>query len=188
MRKIALTALTRRSTRTMLVLIPLFLLCARSRASTWDEIATLDAAKASRPEISEVPATDTVPPRWLTLSDGQRVNTSEWKLVLFMQSSCAYCRQFNPLLQALAEQTGISVLPWTLDGAGDATFPAALPASAEVKQAFFAHFPLTTPTTFLVNVHSMATWPLLQGAADKRVLARRLDEVLRQAKARGRGE
>ena len=39
--------------------------------------------------------------------------------------------------------------------------------------------PVATPTTFLTNVNTMETWPLLQGAAEDTEFRARLDEVLR---------
>ena len=53
-----------------------------------------------------------------------------------MQSTCSYCHQFDPVLKQISEQTGIAVFPYSLDGRGDAAFPAALPAGPDVMVEF----------------------------------------------------
>lgn len=121
-------------------------------------------------------------PVWYTLSDGRKVNLQDWKVVLFMQSTCQYCRQFAPVLKAFSQQTGLDVFPISLDGKGDAEFPDVLPATPDVMVEYFqSGLPVATPTTFLTNVNTMETWPLLQGAAETGEFRSRLDEVLRMA-------
>lgn len=154
-------------------------------ASTWDEIKELDAAKSNRPTTylpPAPPAKRVVPARWHTLSDGQRVNLANWKLVLFMQSTCQYCHRFDPLLQQFSASMGIGVFAFSLDGQGDDSYPGAVPATPDVMVQYFAPgMPIATPTTFLTNVNTMATYPLVQGAVDANAFAARLDEVFRVA-------
>ena len=160
--------------RTMLVALLLGSMAAQ--ASTWDEIAALDAAKQAPAAAAPQSAPSHTP---FILSDGRRVRAEDWKVVLFMQSTCSYCHQFDPLLKAISEQTGIGVFPYTLDGRGDAAFPTALTAGPDVMVEFFSSgLPIATPTTFLVNVHTMNTYPLYQGAVDQPGLLARLDDVL----------
>lgn len=47
---------------------------------------------------------------------------------------------------------------------------------------------LATPTTFLTNVNTMETWPLLQGAAEAGEVRKRLDDVFRMALDRQAGK
>ncbi|HFL6518923.1 TPA: type-F conjugative transfer system pilin assembly thiol-disulfide isomerase TrbB [Salmonella enterica] len=117
-------------------------------------------------------------PRWFRLSNGKTVNLANWKVVLFMQRSCPWCHQFDPVLKQVAQQYGFSVFPYTLDGQGDAAFPEALPAPPEVMQTFFPNIPVATPTTFLVNVNTLEVLPLLQGATDAAGFMARVDTVL----------
>lgn len=153
-------------------------------ASTWDEIAALEADKKPHPVSQQQQVQHDHEP--FMLSDGRSVRVEDWKLVLFMQSSCSYCHQFDPVLNEISKQTGISVFPYTLDGRGDATFPAALPASPDVMVEFFSNgLPIATPTTFLVNVNTMTTYPLFQGAVDQAGFISRLDEVLQVALNQG---
>lgn len=160
--------------------------CMAATASTWDEIARLDAAKAPNPTTQTVPQAQAPDHAPFRLSDGSAVRVEDWKLVLFMQSTCSYCHQFDPVLKLVSEQTGISVFPYTLDGKGDAAFPAALPAGPDVVVEFFSNgLPIATPTTFLVNVHTMTTYPLFQGAVDIDGFLSRLDEVLQLAQRQG---
>jgi len=166
------------------------LLMSAAHASTWDDIAAIEAAKG-QPRVTE-PATagkaPVKPARWFALSSGQRVNLNDWKLVVFMQSTCAYCHRFDPMISAFSQESGLSVMAFSLDAKGDAAFPDALQATPEVMVQFFTPgMPVATPTTFLVNVNSLTTFPLLQGAAERPALISRLDEVL-QIATNGRGQ
>lgn len=176
------------------------------QAGTLDDIRALEAGKTGRtapaldgftlPEskisMSAAPAASAAQhpaPVWLPLSDGRQANLQDWKVVLFMQSTCQYCRQFAPVLKSLSQQTGLSVFPVSLDGKGDAEFPDVLPATPDVMVEYFqSGVPVATPTTFLTNVNTMETWPLLQGAAGAGEFRSRLDEVLRMALDRQAGK
>lgn len=175
-----------------------------SYAGTLDDIRALEADKtagASAPVeqqylhpdggVLEKPGMEpgktlpAVAPRWLRLSDGRQVNINDWKVVLFLQSSCPYCHRFNPVLKAYSQRSGLSVFPFSLDGKGDNTYPQVLPATPDVVVDFFkGGIPIATPTTFLTNVNTMETYPLLQGAVDGQALQARVDEVLRLALSR----
>ncbi|MED7793170.1 type-F conjugative transfer system pilin assembly thiol-disulfide isomerase TrbB [Klebsiella aerogenes] len=178
----------------------LLALTLHSHAGTLDDIRRLEAGKtadASAPVAQQylhpehlpatpgTAATGSAPaaaPRWFRLSDGRKVNINDWKVVLFLQSSCPYCHRFDPVLKAFSQQSGLSVFPFSLDGKGDNTYPQVLPATPDVVVDFFkGGIPIATPTTFLTNVNTMETFPLLQGAVDSQALQARVDEVLRLA-------
>lgn len=174
-----------------------------AQAGTLDDIRALEARKTGRtapaldglalPESkTSTPAASAaqhLAPVWLLLSDGRQVNLQNWKVVLFMQSTCQYCRQFAPVLKALSQQSGLSVFPVSLDGRGDAEFPDVLPATPDVMVEYFqSGVPVATPTTFLTNVNTMETWPLLQGAAGAGEFRTRLDEVFRMTLDRQAGK
>ncbi|MFJ3458617.1 type-F conjugative transfer system pilin assembly thiol-disulfide isomerase TrbB [Scandinavium goeteborgense] len=165
-------------------------------AGTLDDIRALEAGKTGRsapamdslilPDNGAATTTDravqNTSPVWYPLSDGRKVNLQDWKVVLFMQSTCQYCRQFAPVLKAFSRQTGLDVFPVSLDGKGDAEFPDVLPATPDVMVEYFqSGLPVATPTTFLTNVNTMETWPLLQGAAEAGEFRNRLNDVLRMA-------
>ena len=173
------------------------------QAGTLDDIRALEAGKTGRsapamdalslPENGAATTTDraaqNTSPVWYPLSDGRKVNLQDWKVVLFMQSTCQYCRQFAPVLKAFSQQTGLDVFPISLDGKGDAEFPDVLPATPDVMVEYFqSGLPVATPTTFLTNVNTMETWPLLQGAAGAGEFRSRLNEVLRMALDRQSGK
>ena len=171
------------------------------QAGTLDDIRALEAGKTGRsapamnslnlPENRATTVTDHAVQNtsvWYLLSDGRKVNLRDWKVVLFMQSTCQYCRQFAPVLKAFSQQTGLDVFPISLDGKGDAEFPDVLPATPDVMVEYFqSGLPVATPTTFLTNVNTMETWPLLQGAAEAGEFRSRLNEVLRMALDRQSG-
>lgn len=173
------------------------------QAGTLDEIRALESGKTGRsapgmnsPGLSEnttATATDrtvqNTSPIWYSLSDGRKVDLQEWKVVLFMQSTCQYCRQFAPVLKAFSQQSGLDVFPISLDGKGDADFPDVLPATPDVMVEYFqSGLPVATPTTFLTNVNTMETWPLLQGAAEAGEFRSQLNVVLRMALDRQSGK
>ncbi|EAA0562715.1 type-F conjugative transfer system pilin assembly thiol-disulfide isomerase TrbB [Salmonella enterica subsp. enterica serovar Lexington] len=133
------------------------------------------------------PRTQVPAPRWFRLSNGRQVNLADWKVVLFMQGQCPYCQKFDPVLKALSQQYGFTVFPYTLDGQGDVAWPEALQVPPEVMQTFFPNIPVATPTTFLVNVHTMEALPLLQGATDAAGFMARVDTVLQMYNVRGTG-
>jgi type-F conjugative transfer system pilin assembly thiol-disulfide isomerase TrbB len=168
------------SKRIKIACIAALLLNVTAQASTWDDIRAIEAAKGN-PSTS-VPVEPVKPARWSTLTSGQRVNLNDWRVVVFMQSTCGYCHRFDPMLKAFSEESGLPVTAFSLDAKGDDAFPDALQATPEVMVQFFTPgMPVATPTTFLVNVHTLATYPLLQGAVDKPALTARLDEVFQIA-------
>lgn len=166
--------------RIKIACIAALLLSVTAQASTWDDIRAIEAAKGN-PSTS-VPVEPVKLARWSTLTSGQRVNLNDWRVVVFMQSTCEYCHRFDPMLKAFSEKSGLPVTAFSLDAKGDDAFPDALQATPEVMVQFFTPgMPVATPTTFLVNVHTLATFPLLQGAVDKPALTARLDEVFQIA-------
>ncbi|MCS3434240.1 type-F conjugative transfer system pilin assembly thiol-disulfide isomerase TrbB [Klebsiella sp. BIGb0407] len=165
------------------------------RGGTLDDVKSLwnPQGISGTPSVS---STDTVPravepvpqPRWFKLSNGKQVNLRDWKVVLFMQAQCPYCQKFDPVLKQLSAQFGFSVFPYTLDGQGDEAYPDALTVPPEVMQTFFPNIPVATPTTFLVNVHTLAAYPLLQGATDAPGFMARVDTVFQMMEAPTHGQ
>lgn len=47
----------------------------------------------------------------------------------------------------------------------------------DVMQTFFPNIPVATPTTFLVNVNTLAAYPILQAATDAQGFMARVDTV-----------
>lgn len=151
-------------------------------ASTWDDIAAIDAAKGKvSVNVNEhQPVTQSA--KWYRLSDGRQVDLNNWTVVLFMQSTCSYCHKFDPLLHQITEQIGLPVFVYSLDGVGDVTYPDALAATPDVMVDYFQNgTPVATPTTFLTNVNTNTALPLIQGAVDGPAFLSRLDEVFQVA-------
>lgn len=155
-----------------------------TRASTLDDIKALEAAKQTRghTEVKPVPGLATEPAKSVhlyQLPDGRQLNTEDYRLVLFMQSSCHFCQQFDPQLAQLSAQTGFKVFPYTLDGQGDVSFPEAIPAPRAVLDQFFGPGNNgVTPTTWLVNVNTLQSWLLAQGLTDMNSLLQRINLAL----------
>lgn len=165
------------------VLITLLLAVSGVQASTLDELRQLEAHKVSPGKASQAasPVVGTVAEparRDYRLPDGRVVNLKDYKLVLFMQSHCGYCQQFDPLLKRVTGQMGLDVFPYTLDGMGDASFPDAIPATEAVVRDMWGDMRPVTPAAFLVEVNTLKTLPLLYGIVDEQTLKQRIDEAL----------
>lgn len=155
------------------ILLLLAIGCA-PQASVKDEIKALYHAKGMNPSV---PSTADAPEKIVRLKNGREVNAAEWKIVLFMQGNCGYCQQFDPVLNTLSQKIGIKVFPYTLDGKSDVSFPSVIPATQAVVNTFFGQLPIVTPTTFLINVNTLKTVPILQGATDESSFMRQLDRA-----------
>ncbi|HCJ6323663.1 TPA: type-F conjugative transfer system pilin assembly thiol-disulfide isomerase TrbB [Citrobacter farmeri] len=146
-------------------------------SSVIDEVRELEKLK-----MKPAPAETAGKKALLPLSNGQQIDPAEWNVVLFMASDCSYCKRFDPVLKKVSENTGVNIFAYTLNNEPDSTFPNALPAPPTVVAAFFAQgLPIATPTTFLVNVKTMDTFPLLQGDATQQQITDRLDTVFIEA-------
>ncbi|HGJ5864316.1 MAG TPA: type-F conjugative transfer system pilin assembly thiol-disulfide isomerase TrbB [Arsenophonus nasoniae] len=160
---------------TIASILSLLVIGGATQASVKDEIKALYQAKGINTSVSSTAAA--APEKIVRLKNGRAVNAAEWKIVLFMQGNCGYCQQFDPVLKALSQKTGIKVFPYTLDGRGDMSFPSVIPATQEVVKTFFEQLPVVTPSTFLINVNSLKTVPILQGATDESRFMRQLDHA-----------
>lgn len=157
---------------------------ASAESSLVDEFLQLNrAANTSQESVSESPKKiDEIVQkkpikRYIRLSNGKQVDISEWQIVHFMSSTCTYCRQFNPILKRISDDTKIPVFTYSLDGIGDEYFPNAFPATKEVMNEFFPELPQATPTDFLINVNTLITLPISQGSVNYQEFLQRLDEV-----------
>ncbi|EIN6835349.1 type-F conjugative transfer system pilin assembly thiol-disulfide isomerase TrbB (plasmid) [Escherichia coli] len=169
------------------VLAGLLLIAAGAQASTLEELRRLEAHKTTPGKASQVqtvvtpssPVAPAVPERRdYRLPDGRVVNLKNYKLVLFMQSRCGYCQQFDPLLKRVTAQLGLDVFPYTLDGMGDVSFPDAIPATEAVIRDMWSNMRPVTPAAFLVEVNTLKTLPLLYGIVDEQTLRQRINEGL----------
>ncbi|MBN6421789.1 type-F conjugative transfer system pilin assembly thiol-disulfide isomerase TrbB [Escherichia coli] len=179
------------------VLTGLLLVAACVQASsTLEELRQLEAHKTTPGKASQIqtaatslsPVAPAVPERRdYRLPDGRVVNLKNYKLVLFMQSRCGYCQQFDPLLKRVTAQMGLDVFPYTLDGMGDVSFPDAIPATEAVIRDMWSNIRPVTPAAFLVEVNTLKTLPLLYGIVDEQTLRQRINEALGFANAAGTG-
>lgn len=163
-----------------IAIILLGLLPIISQANFLSELEALEANRVNQSNRSsdiKAPTKNQVK-RYFTLSSGKRMDVSDWQIVHFMSSTCSYCQQFNPVLKQVSETTGFPVFTYSFDGKGDIVFPDVFMANSEVVNNFFAELPRATPTDFLINVNTMVTLPLSQGATSADKFLQRLDEVL----------
>jgi type-F conjugative transfer system pilin assembly thiol-disulfide isomerase TrbB len=182
--------------RLKILLAAALLLPVLAQASVADEIAALEQAKAQQgaqlldfglPGNLPARTAPAKPPNLMTLTDGRRVNLNDYAVVVFMQRGCQYSAKFDPKLKAWADETGIKVYPYTLDGYGDTSFPVALiprkagpnePIAGEILTFFGNGLPIATPTTFMVNVNTNMAYPLYQGDTDMGTVSQRLAQMI----------
>lgn len=171
----------------MMLVLMCFLGAMTANASVLEEIEALEAHKGGT--VIEQPSIISEPPKPVApitpealpyqLPNGKVVNLNDYTLVLFMQSQCPYCHQFDPQFALLSAQMGFKVFPYTLDGQGDMAFPNAIPAPPEVVQTFFGGgLQVLTPSVFLVEVNTLKTYPLLQGLTDMQDVVNRVNSNL----------
>lgn len=182
--------------RLKVLLAAVLLLPVLAQASVADDIAALEQAKAQQgaqlpdfglPGSRPARTAPAKPPNLMTLTDGRRVNLNDYAVVVFMQRGCQYSAKFDPKLKAWADETGIKVYPYTLDGYGDTSFPVALiprkagpnePIAGEILTFFGNGLPIATPTTFMVNVNTNMAYPLYQGDTDMGTVSQRLAQMI----------
>lgn len=182
--------------RLKVLLAATLLLPVLAQASVADDIAALEQAKAQQgaqlpdfglPGSQPARTSPAKPPNLMTLTDGRRVNLNDYAVVVFMQRGCQYSAKFDPKLKAWADETGIKVYPYTLDGYGDTSFPVALiprkagpnePIAGEILTFFGNGLPIATPTTFMVNVNTNMAYPLYQGDTDMGTVSQRLAQMI----------
>ena len=174
----------------MLLLSPAF-----SQATVADQIAALEQGKTQQDWKPGLPdlglpggrSPSQRAPHMMALSDGREVNLNNYAVVVFMQRGCQYSAKFDPKLREWADQTGIKVYPYTLDGYGDSAFPVALiprkvnanePIAGEILTFFGNGLPIATPTTFMVNVNTNMAYPLYQGDTDMATVSQRLAQMI----------
>lgn len=167
-----------------LLLFPLLVL-----ASTREDIAAMEVAKMAHvtPATSATTTRSTAIPNLMALPDGRRVNMQDYAVVVFMQAHCQYSAKFDPTLKGWADQHGIRVYPYTLDGGGDVSFPVPLiprktnpasPLADEIMTFFGNGLPIATPTAFVVNVNTLKAYPLTQGVMDIPALENRYASLI----------
>jgi type-F conjugative transfer system pilin assembly thiol-disulfide isomerase TrbB len=148
---------------------------ANAGGSVRDQIAALEAGKVAQSVMDSAPV-DPAPRQAdkMQLPDGRLADMSQYAVVLFMQAHCQYSAKFDPLLKSWADQHGIKVWAYTLDGGGDPAFPVPLiprksdprstvPIADEIMTFFGNGLPIATPTAFMVNVNTLKAYPLTQG-------------------------
>ena len=173
----------------------LLLLPALSQATMADQIAALEQGKTQQDWKPDLPdlglpggrSGASRAPHMMALSDGRQVNLNDYAVVVFMQRGCQYSAKFDPKLREWADETGIKVYPYTLDGYGDSAFPVALiprkvsanePIAGEILTFFGNGLPIATPTTFMVNVNTNTAYPLYQGDTDMATVSQRLAQMI----------
>lgn len=160
-----------------------------SWAGVREDLAALEAGKTGAMLVqAAVPTASPVSAQNLmALPDGRQADMKDYAVVLFMQSHCQYSAKFDPVLKSWADQHGVRVYPYTLDGGGDTAYPVPLiprksspasPLADEIMTFFGNGLPIATPTVFMVNVHTLKAYPLSQGVMEIPALENRYASLI----------
>ena len=106
-------------------------------------------------------------PNYYLLPNGQSIDLNEWNMVVFIQSTCKYCKEFDPIIKQFANEKNIKITVFSFDGLSDGNFDLVLPVSNEIVATFFRDLPVATPTVFLVHIDKLTTLPVSQGSMTK---------------------
>lgn len=106
-------------------------------------------------------------PNYYLLPNGQSIDLNEWNMVVFIQSTCKYCKEFDPIIKQFANEKNIKITVFSFDGLSDGNFDLVLPVSNEIVATFFRDLPVATPTVFLVHIDNLTTLPVSQGSMTK---------------------
>lgn len=168
---------------TLLLVFPLLV-----HAGVREDIAALEAGKTGATSMpAPVAASPVSAQSLMSLPDGRQADMKDYAVVLFMQSHCQYSAKFDPVLKSWADQHGVRVYPYTLDGGGDSAYPVPLiprktsptsPLADEIMTFFGNGLPIATPTAFMVNVHTLKAYPLSQGVMEIPALENRYASLI----------
>ena len=93
-----------------------------------------------------------------------QANTQEYGLAFIFSSTCPYCHQFAPTLKQFAQQTGLPVYAFSVDGRGLPQYPQPLTATNDILTTFYqTSSNATYPALFLVNLNNRKHVPLAIG-------------------------
>ena len=93
-----------------------------------------------------------------------QTNTQEYGLAFIFSSTCPYCHQFAPTLKQFAQQTGLPVYAFSVDGRGLPQYPQPLTATNDILTTFYqTSSNATYPALFLVNLNNRKHVPLAIG-------------------------
>lgn len=96
-------------------------------------------------------------------------------LFFFFRSDCAYCHQMAPIVQMLAKQTGMAIVPVSLDGKGIESFPNPM-RDAGIGENFQVK---AVPAIYLVERKSRAVQPVAFGMTALNSLTERIHVLMK---------
>lgn len=143
------------------------------QANIKDEIAELEKNKVNNSNIE----IKTQQPVNYVLPNKTVINLNDWVLVVFIQSTCEYCKKFDPIIKKVTEKIKMNTFVFSFDGLSDGVFEQVIPVNNQVVSTFFRDIPVATPTTFLVNVNDLITAPISQGNITENDLINQLNKT-----------
>ena len=91
--------------------------------STLDMIEKLDQQKLANQqqsvEVKKAEEPTKKERKFITISNGKRIDITDWRIVHFMSSTCSYCRNFNPKLKQISLKIWIPVVTYRFYFKGD---------------------------------------------------------------------
>jgi conjugal transfer pilus assembly protein TraF len=96
-------------------------------------------------------------------------------LFFFFRSDCPYCHQMSPIVQLLAKQTGMAIIPVSLDGKGIDGFPSPM-RDAGIGENFQVK---AVPAIYLVERKTRAVQPIAFGMTALTSLTERIHVLMK---------
>ena len=110
--------------------------------------------------------------------------TKDYEFVFFYSLSCAYCRNFIPVLKRYSDNTGINVRGFILGSPSnpDNYFPDFFDSTVikqKVSERFFGRENnIAVPALFILNNKNLRVYPVSRGALTYSELSQRMDDLV----------
>lgn len=104
-------------------------------------------------------------------------------LVFFFSSQCPYCREFSPVVKAVADKYQARVLALSFDNQPLEGFSQFKPVTTQWVNAAYAGKPITYPALFVANNKDYLLYPVSYGAMNADELESRLEALQQKINA-----
>ncbi|MCF6768398.1 conjugal transfer protein TraF [Thiotrichales bacterium 19S11-10] len=103
-----------------------------------------------------------------------------YALVYFFDSTCPHCKNFSPIVKAVADDYGFHVFDFSFNQQGLPSFPKPAPVNQSIYQAYYGHARAFYPVLILQNVNDMSFYIVAKGELPKTSLLQVLDQYAKE--------
>lgn len=103
----------------------------------------------------------------------------EYDFIFFYSTSCPHCMQFEPVLKAYSDNTGIAVKAFAIGDRVSPVFPNSILVAQEVVEQFFGKgASVAVPTLFILNKFNLHAYPVSSGTLTYSELSTRMGKLM----------